>query len=71
MPGATFDVIVVGAGIAGLAASIALTEKGHRVTVLDAAPAVSELKPASLEQSKLTHSSYRRLGRVSKFLQTR
>lgn len=40
MAGRELDILIVGAGIAGLAASIALREKGHRVTVLEAAPQV-------------------------------
>jgi 2-polyprenyl-6-methoxyphenol hydroxylase-like FAD-dependent oxidoreductase len=30
-----FDIIIVGAGIAGLAAAIGLHQKGHHVTVLE------------------------------------
>ncbi|KIW26457.1 uncharacterized protein PV07_09550 [Cladophialophora immunda] len=33
-----FNVVIIGAGIAGLAASIFLAEKGHNVTILEAAP---------------------------------
>ena len=32
------DIIIVGTGIGGLAAAIALLAKGHRVTVLEATP---------------------------------
>ena len=33
-----FEVVIVGTGIAGLATGIALAEKGHHVTILEAAP---------------------------------
>lgn len=36
-----FSVVIVGAGIAGLAAAIALAKNGNTVTVLEAAPKVS------------------------------
>jgi salicylate hydroxylase len=38
-----FKVIVVGAGLGGLATSIALARKGHEVTVLEQAPALGEV----------------------------
>jgi salicylate hydroxylase len=34
----TFKVVIVGTGIAGLATGIALAEKGHDVTILEATP---------------------------------
>lgn len=40
MTGKKFSILIVGAGIAGLATSIALVEKGYSVTVLEAAPQV-------------------------------
>jgi 2-polyprenyl-6-methoxyphenol hydroxylase-like FAD-dependent oxidoreductase len=43
MPLGNFHVVIVGAGIAGLAASISLSQSGHKVTALDAAPEVAEL----------------------------
>lgn len=38
-----FKVIVVGAGLGGLATAIALARKGHTVTVLEQAPALGEV----------------------------
>lgn len=32
----SFDIVIVGGGIAGLAASIALVKKGHKVTIFEA-----------------------------------
>ena len=42
-------IIVVGAGLGGLATAIALVRNGHEVTVLEAAPQLGEVR------SKLTH----------------
>lgn len=39
----TLDVIVVGAGIGGLATALALAVDGHRVTVLDAVKEFAEV----------------------------
>jgi aspartate oxidase len=39
----TLDVIVVGAGIGGLATALALATDGHRVTVLDAVKEFTEV----------------------------
>jgi len=36
----SFDIVIVGAGVAGLAASISLVGAGHRVKILEAAPQV-------------------------------
>jgi salicylate hydroxylase len=38
-----FKVIVVGAGLGGLATAIALARKGHAVTVLEQASALGEV----------------------------
>lgn len=38
-----FTVIVVGAGVSGLATAIALNKKGHKVTVLEQHPACQSL----------------------------
>lgn len=43
-----FKVLVVGAGIAGLSASIALVEKGYHVTILEGAPKVKALLSTDL-----------------------
>lgn len=37
------DVIVVGAGIGGLATAVALQRKGHHVQVLEQAPEIAEV----------------------------
>lgn len=39
----SFNIIVCGAGLGGLGASIALARKGHQVTVLEAASQLSEV----------------------------
>jgi salicylate hydroxylase len=41
--GKPFNIIVCGAGIAGLGAAIALKRKGHRVTVIEAASQLNEI----------------------------
>jgi heterodisulfide reductase subunit A-like polyferredoxin len=40
METAAYNILIVGAGIAGLSASIALVKKGYHVTILEAAPQV-------------------------------
>ena len=37
------NVIVVGAGLGGLASAVALQKKGHRVRVLEQAPEIAEV----------------------------
>ncbi len=39
-------IIVVGAGLGGLATAIALAINGHEVTVLEAAPKLGEVRPS-------------------------
>jgi cation diffusion facilitator CzcD-associated flavoprotein CzcO len=41
------NVIVVGAGIGGMAAATALGRRGHNVTVFEDAPQIGEVRPLS------------------------
>ena len=43
----SLKIIVVGAGLGGLAAAISLTRKGHNVTVYEQAPELAEVSEAN------------------------
>jgi 2-polyprenyl-6-methoxyphenol hydroxylase-like FAD-dependent oxidoreductase len=45
MSKASFHVAIVGAGLGGLAAAIGIARAGHRVTVIEQAPALGEVGP--------------------------
>lgn len=38
------NILIVGAGLGGLSASLALRQDGHRVTVIDSAPEFAEVR---------------------------
>ncbi len=42
--GPKYHVVIVGAGLGGLAADIGITQAGHKVTILVQAPALWEVK---------------------------
>lgn len=50
MSGPKYHVAIVGAGLGGLAAAIGIARAGHRVTILEQAPALGEV---SLDSRKI------------------
>lgn len=48
----SLNVLVVGAGLGGLAAGLALQTDGHKVTIIDAAPEFAEVRKASHSTSQ-------------------
>lgn len=42
-----FHVAIVGAGLGGLVAAIAIAQAGHRATILEQAPELGEVSPIS------------------------
>jgi phytoene dehydrogenase-like protein len=42
----SYKILIVGAGIGGLVAGIALSKKGHKVTILEAASQLGEVFPS-------------------------
>ncbi len=47
--GKSLSILVVGAGLGGLAAGLALRKDGHKVTILDAAPEFAEVSHQHLK----------------------
>jgi 2-polyprenyl-6-methoxyphenol hydroxylase-like FAD-dependent oxidoreductase len=63
----TLDVVIVGAGIGGLATALALAADGHRVTILDAVKEFTEVDPRRISSHSLL--TFPRSAPASEFLQ--
>lgn len=60
-----FDVVVLGAGPAGLAAAIAAAEEGMRTAVIERAPALSDLPAARFHEADLNLFSPRHMQQIA------
>lgn len=53
---ATLNIVVVGAGLAGLAAAISISLSGHNVTVLESAKELLEVYNSAMPRIYRTHN---------------
>lgn len=44
----SLHIIIVGAGLGGLSAAVSSAPAGHKITVLESAPQLTEVRPSSI-----------------------
>lgn len=68
----SLKIVIVGAGLAGLAAAIACARVGHTVTVIEAVKELSEVRRPQVEEERAISSyTLKKIGRMITFTATR
>ncbi len=56
MTNPSFSVAIIGAGLGGLAAGIAITRAGHKVTIIERSAALAEVSREKLQSESTTNA---------------